>query len=56
MPERGLIVVKWVGVVPAVGICTCCPENFEVPAHSLRTKHDALESLRQQFDEHTCKK
>ena len=56
MSERGLIVVKWMGIVPLAGMCTCCGRNFDVPADSLRTKSDAMESLGKQFDEHTCEK
>lgn len=55
MPECGLIVVKWMGSGPAVGMCTCCAENFEVPQDSRKTRYEAEESLGEQFDQHVCK-
>jgi hypothetical protein len=56
MPKRNLMVVKWLGTVPAVGICTFCNRQFKVPMSALKGVADAQESLRVQFAEHTCKR
>ena len=42
-------VVKWLGTVPAVGICTHCDRNFKVPLDSLKSASDAQESLRKSW-------
>jgi hypothetical protein len=55
MSQRSLRVTKWLGTVPAVGICTQCERNFKVPLDSLKRTSDAQESLRKQFVEHKCK-
>jgi len=56
MAKRNLRVVKWLGTVPAVGVCTFCSTTFKVPLDSLKRTIDAQESLRKQFAEHTCKR
>jgi len=56
MAKRNLRVVKWLGTVPAIGICTHCAQNFKVPLDSLKRTSDAQESLRKQFTEHKCKR
>jgi hypothetical protein len=53
MPTRNLRVVKWLGTVPAVGVCTFCDR---VPMTALKRVADAQESLRVQFTEHKCKR
>jgi hypothetical protein len=54
--KRNLRVVKWLGAVPAVGICTFCDRLFAVPMTALKRIADAQESLRVQFTEHKCKR
>ena len=54
MAKRSLRVVKWLGLVPAVAVCTACSRNFNVPAALLKRTSDAQESLRKQFAEHKC--
>jgi hypothetical protein len=54
MHKRNLRVVKWIGTVPAIGICTYCATNFNVPVEKLKRTSDAQESLRKQFEEHKC--
>lgn len=54
--KRSLRVVKWLGTVPAVGVCTYCARNFKVASDSLKRTSDAQESLRKQFVEHTCQR
>ena len=54
MPKRNLRVSKWLGTVPAVGICTCCNREFKVPLTVMKSVADAQESLRTQFAEHKC--
>ncbi len=56
MPKGNLRVVKWLGTVPAIGICTYCDRNFKVPLDALKRTSDAQESLRKQFVEHKCKR
>ena len=55
MEKRNLRVANWIGTTPAVGFCTCCATTFKVPLDSLKRTGDAQESLRRQFDTHTCK-
>jgi hypothetical protein len=54
MAKRNLRVVKWLGTVPAVGVCTSCSRTFDVPVNRLKRTSDAQESLRKQFAEHKC--
>jgi hypothetical protein len=56
MTTVNLRLVKWLGTVPAVGICTHCERNFKVPPDSVKRTSDAQESLRKQFVEHKCKR
>jgi hypothetical protein len=55
MEKRTLRVIKWLGTVPAVAVCTYCARNFKVSPDSLNRTSDAQESLRKQFAEHNCK-
>jgi hypothetical protein len=55
VPKRNLRVVKWLGQVPAVGVCTLCNRQFTVPLTAMKRVADAQESLRLQFTEHKCK-
>jgi hypothetical protein len=54
MAARILRVEKWLGAVPAVGVCSQCARTFKVPLASLKRTSDAQESLRKQFAEHRC--
>jgi hypothetical protein len=55
IPKRNLRVTKWLGTIPAVGVCTFCDRLFYVPLTALKKVADAQESLRVQFTEHKCK-
>jgi hypothetical protein len=55
VPKRNLRVVKWLGQLPAVGVCTLCNRQFEVPLTTMKRVADAQQSLRLQFTEHECK-
>jgi hypothetical protein len=55
MAKANLRVTKWLGTVPAIGMCTKCERNFKVPLESLKRTSEAQESLRKQFVEHRCK-
>jgi hypothetical protein len=55
MPKRSLRVVKWVGSVPAVAVCTCCDHEFKVPVSSMKRVSDAQQLLKNAFAEHECK-
>jgi hypothetical protein len=52
--KRNLRVVKWLGTVPAVAVCTGCNREFKVPLGDLKHVGDAQESLRLQFAGHRC--
>jgi hypothetical protein len=54
MEKRHLRVVKWLGPIPAVGICRLCDREFKVPLAVLKSVADSQESLRVQFNEHKC--
>ena len=54
MPKRNLRVLKWLGTVPAVAICTRCNREFRVSLTDLKRVTDAQENLRLQFAEHQC--
>jgi hypothetical protein len=54
-PKRNLKVVKWIGTVPAVGVCSYCCMQFKVPTTAMKSVADAHESLRVRFTEHKCK-
>jgi hypothetical protein len=48
-------VLKWLGTVPAVGVCTLCNREFKVPVTAIKRVADAQGSLKLQFDQHQCK-
>jgi hypothetical protein len=54
MGARNLRVTKWLGTVPAVGVCSDCGREFKVPLALLKRIVEAQESLRKQFAEHQC--
>jgi hypothetical protein len=54
MEKRRLRVLKWLGTVPAGGVCTVCSREFTVPITAIKRVADAQESLRAQFAEHQC--
>jgi len=55
MQQRNLRVVKWIGTIPVIGVCTFCDRSFTVPLPAIKKVADAQESLRVQFTEHKCK-
>jgi hypothetical protein len=54
MVKRNLRVTQWLGMVPAIAVCTACQREFKVPVTALKRVADAQESLRTQFGEHRC--
>jgi hypothetical protein len=54
-PKRNLRVAKWLGTIPAIGVCTFCNREFKVPLNAMKRVADAQESLRLQFTAHKCK-
>ena len=54
-PKRRLRVVKWLGMTPAVAVCTSCDRQFKIPLTGVAKTLDAQESLELQFDNHRCK-
>jgi hypothetical protein len=55
MQKKRLRVLKWLGTVPVVGVCTLCNREFTVPVTAIKRVADAQESLKLQFDQHQCK-
>jgi hypothetical protein len=49
-----LRVIKWIGTVPAVAVCTKCERDFGVPTTMLKRTLDAQANLKMQFDRHKC--
>ena len=54
MEGRNLRVMKWLAMVPVVGVCTSCNMEFKVPLDSLKRVTDAQQSFRAQFNGHHC--
>lgn len=54
MVKRNIRVTKWIGMVPAVAVCTACGREFKVALNDLRQVTAAQESLRSQFGAHAC--
>ena len=54
MQKRTLKVLKWLGTVPAVAVCTACNREFKVPLQALKRVTEAQESLSVQFSQHKC--
>jgi hypothetical protein len=55
MEKKRLRVLKWIGTVPAVGVCTLCNREFTVPVTAIKRVAGAQESLKLQFAQHQCK-
>ncbi|HZQ18746.1 MAG TPA: hypothetical protein VFA90_08495 [Terriglobales bacterium] len=51
-----LRVTKWLGMAPAVGVCTCCGLEFRVPLAAIKRTVDAQANLKAQFDRHDCQR
>jgi len=54
-PGLNLWVLKWLGTVPAIGVCTSCNLEFKAPMKAMKRVADAQESLGAKFADHTCK-
>jgi hypothetical protein len=54
MAKRFLRIVKNLGRIPVVAVCTVCGKAFDVPLGALGSVKDAEASLNQQFYEHKC--
>jgi hypothetical protein len=54
MAKRNLRVAKWLGTIPAIGVCTYCNREFKVPLTVMKGVANAQESLRKQFADHEC--
>jgi hypothetical protein len=54
MLKRSIRVTKWLGMVPAVAVCTACGREFKASLTAIRNVADAQETLRLQFAEHKC--
>jgi hypothetical protein len=54
MAQRVLRVVKNLGRIPAVAVCTVCGKTFEPPLGAWVSVKDAEANLQQQFYGHKC--
>jgi hypothetical protein len=54
MAKRALRVVKHLGRIPALAVCTVCGKTFEAPLGALVSVKDAEANLQQQFYGHKC--
>lgn len=52
--KRNLRATKWLGMTPAVAVCTSCSREFKAPMSALRRTADAQANLQEQFDTHQC--
>jgi hypothetical protein len=41
MRQRNLRVVKWIGTIPVIGVCTVCDRSFTVPLPAIKRVADA---------------
>jgi hypothetical protein len=55
MPKRAVRIVKHIGPVPCVAVCTLCNQQFTAPTSTLSKLTEATASLQRQFDQHKCK-
>ena len=53
-PNRRLRVVKWLGMVPIVAVCTTCAREFTAPTTTMHRAADAQKALQMKFDRHEC--
>lgn len=56
MAKRALRLIKHVGHIPAVAVCTVCGKAFEAPLTALLAFKDAEASLQEQFYGHKCER
>ena len=56
MAKRALRIVKNLGRIPAVAICTVCGKTFEATLGALVSTADAEASLQHQFYGHKCER
>jgi hypothetical protein len=56
MSKRALRIVKNLGRMPAVAICTVCGRTFEATLGAFVSAKDAEANLQQQFYGHKCER
>jgi hypothetical protein len=56
MAKRALRLVKHLGRIPVVAVCTVCGKTFEAPLTALLEVKNAEASLQQQFYGHKCER
>jgi len=54
MAKKHLRVLKWLGTIPAIAVCSVCNREFRVPLEILKRVGGAVESLKLQFAQHEC--
>ena len=53
MAKRAVRIVKHIGPVPCVAVCTYCSQQFKTPTTA--SVKEATDDLQRQFDAHKCK-
>ena len=56
MAKRALRIVKNLGRIPAVAVCTVCGKTFDATLGALVSVKDAEANLQQQFYGHKCER
>jgi hypothetical protein len=55
MPRRAVRIVKHIGSVPYIAICTYCSQQFVASTSVLCSVKEATKDVQRQFDAHKCK-
>jgi hypothetical protein len=53
--ERRLLILKFMGKAPFLGMCERCLLKFFTPQELVRRPAEAEQNLRETFERHTCK-
>lgn len=54
MRKAVLQVTKYMGSSPVIAKCSACGRQFKTPTTRLQRVADAMASLQEQFDRHSC--
>lgn len=54
MTKRTVRILKHIGAIPVVAVCTNCAKEFRASTSSIKTVKGATEDLQEQFDQDLC--
>jgi len=54
MPERKMIIVRFIGTIPSTAYCDVCRLAFRTRQEFLQDADRAKEQLQAEFEKHTC--